>query len=89
MTAVLLTLLFLGLKYRGNLLPFHSNFQGNIAFITKNDGITMEWWKITAVKSFITLAPDGREISHKLSSRWKHLSWLEASAFFSLQIIGF
>jgi hypothetical protein len=61
MTTVLLTQLFLGLKYRGNLLPFHGNFQGNITFITQNDGITIEWWKITVVKSFITLAPDGRE----------------------------
>jgi hypothetical protein len=40
---VLLTLLFLGLKYFGNVLPFHGNFQGN-SFITQNDGITMEWW---------------------------------------------
>ncbi len=30
-TMVLLTPLFLGLKYSGNLLPFHSDFQGNIA----------------------------------------------------------
>ncbi len=44
MTAVLLTHFFLALKYRGNLLPFHGDFQGNIAFITQNDGITMEWW---------------------------------------------
>jgi hypothetical protein len=29
--AVILTLFFLGLKYRGNLLPFHCNLQGNIA----------------------------------------------------------
>jgi hypothetical protein len=25
------TLLFIGLKHHGNLLPFHLNFQGNIA----------------------------------------------------------
>jgi hypothetical protein len=28
---ILLTQLFIGLKYHGNLLPFNSNFQGNIA----------------------------------------------------------
>jgi len=38
---VILTLLFLRLKYYGILLPFHSNFQGN-SFIAQNDGITME-----------------------------------------------
>jgi hypothetical protein len=31
-TSVILTLLFLGLKYRSNLLPSFCIFQGNIAF---------------------------------------------------------
>ncbi len=47
-------------QYRSNLLLFHGNYQGNIAFfLTQNDGITMEWEKITMENSFITLAPGG------------------------------
>ncbi len=33
--------------YSGNLLPIHSNYQGDIdSLITQNDGITMELRKI-------------------------------------------
>jgi hypothetical protein len=43
-------------QYNGNSLSFHSNNCGNIVSTTQNDGITIEWQQITAVKSFITPA---------------------------------
>ncbi len=58
-TAVILTLLFLGLKYHSNLQPFHCNLQGNIAL----------WHRITALvwnavncqcKKFYNIDPCGQ-----------------------------
>ncbi len=46
--------------YRGNLVPFYSNYQGKkVSSPTQNDSITMEWQYTIAVKCFITLAPGG------------------------------